>query len=244
MQHYRTGWFKPLLQIKPALWATTFFIPLPGSRAKEKTRECPSLLFNFFSSCCWILHGFPGAFAWDHTWWASRHVTSHHVTSLGCRPVVCNDGLHFSRWGGSVTGHCRKMSTPRSDRPVTVSACHPSVTELRVAFPSLAATPGQQGGTWAAYYWCHLCFLDQINGEFDSLAQLNLILLTSAIFIVVDYYLWRAGIVLSILMNSDSCLLESFRNMTKWKVFFLLLVRIKRCCEVKMKGLLSPTISI
>lgn len=175
MQHYRTGWLKPLLSIKSALWVTTFFIPLPGSGAKEKTRKCLSVLpFNFFQLLL--------DFAWV-SWGICLRWHTMSVMSLGCRPAVCNERLHFSRWGGSATGHCRKMSTHQTDRPVTVSACHLSITELRRGLSKPGCHSWAAGVFLSCQYWYYLCFLDEINREFDSLAQLSLTLLTSAKFI-------------------------------------------------------------
>lgn len=137
MQRYRTGCLKPPLWMKPALSGTAFFIPLSGSRAKEKTRECLSVLpFNFFQ----LLLDF--AFAWDDARWVS------HPWDIGLLYAMKNCTSADEVQVSLVTAE--RCPLIRVTGQWWYQHVIPASLSLEVAFPSLAATPGQQGSTWAA----------------------------------------------------------------------------------------------
>lgn len=102
-------------------------------QGKEKDKGMPfSPSLYFFPAAAGFCMGFLGHLL-------EMTDNEHHI------PVVRSERLHFSRWGGSVIGHCRKMSTHQRDRPVTVSACHLSVISVRWPFQAWLPLLGSRG---------------------------------------------------------------------------------------------------
>lgn len=162
--------------------------------------------------------------------WASRPCSTQGTTALQWRRWKCHwwlqKDVHSSEWQAS---HRTSMSSQHHWGGLSKPGCH-----------SWAA-----GVYFSCHYWYYLCFLEKIN---------NLTLWHSKV--------WYFSQVLNSFIIYCCCLLfvKSWLCAHHFNEFWLLsplslseiwqsgkqvflLVRIKRCCEAKMKGLLSPTIS-